>query len=287
MSNKESNFEKSLDELLKRLDEQTDEEKAAFRESLMRDLSMSDITWQLRDIMFARYREAEAKADFSFEFDMLEFKPRWITDRLPTMDEKWLKEFAEFLASPENYSIPDCELVGTVVKEIKYEPHTIQFKSSGKVILENDLRKYFGGHENLCLGEGAKGNINYTNYFHERGLNICYVGNSCPTFWMSPNKDRIEVGNDYDYDNDEPLIPEGYSEWGYVCTDLWWYSLVDYEVMKKRMGWDDVKMEEAFNILELPKGTWEISHRYGVIKGEPVPYSIITKLDNNDLEENQ
>ena len=200
--------------------------------------------------------------------------------KMPELTDEFLKQFGEWMKSNDNWYISSYFLDGTVVKPIQYEPLKILFKSSGKVVLENDLREFFTELESNF--DGPKWIIDLmTGYSKEKFLHG-YVGNSCPTFWISDDNKEIVVGTKYKSDehSDEPDM-NGYSEWGYVCTDLWWYSLVDYEVLKEITGYSDEQMNESFECIDMPEGTWELEHYYGITKSDhnDHPYAKLTKIN--------
>jgi hypothetical protein len=59
-----------------------------------------------------------------------------------------------------------------------------------------------------------------------------YCGNSCPGVYVSKDRKEILVANTgYDSETDEelPSFP-GYRKVGSVCTDLWWWTIVDESV---------------------------------------------------------
>lgn len=89
-------------------------------------------------------------------------------------------------------------------------------------------------------------------------------------------KTVIDEDGDEDYEDDM----EGYTEWGYVCTDLWWYSLIDYDVFKGLSKLTDEVIERDYTVLELEAGTWQLEHYYGITKHDhqDLPYGKFTKL---------
>ena len=227
---------------------------------------LSSIAIQLRDEFTEMYRN-EVKVR---EIDLTVFKMPgfYIT---PEINQEFLDGFDKYLKSDKNYHLADYELDGVIVKEIKYKPYTCKFISSGKIVLENDLREYFD--EEISMMRGRKGTIKTIDYYQKQGMIHPFVGNSCPTFWMSDNKEEIVVGTKYtepEADEDYSDIPDmdGYTEWGYVCTDLWWYSLVDYEVFKLRSKLTEAEIDSNYTVLDLPAGEWKLEHYYGILDME-------------------
>jgi len=81
----------------------------------------------------------------------------------------------------------------------------------------------------------------------------------------------IEVNSAEGYD-----ISDEFEELTSVCTDLWWYSIVDLEVLKNLVPDLD---ESAFEIVEIPSGTWELKHEYRISEfNDNTPYATLTLL---------
>mgnify|MGYP000088066991 CR=1 FL=1 len=71
-------------------------------------------------------------------------------------------------------------------------------------------------------------------------------------------------------------ISDEFEELTSVCTDLWWYSIVDLEVLKNLVPDLD---ESAFEIVEIPSGTWELKHEYRISEfNDNTPYATLTLL---------
>jgi hypothetical protein len=72
-------------------------------------------------------------------------------------------------------------------------------------------------------------------------------------------------------------VSDKLKEVGNICTDLWWYSIMDYDKFISLGG----NPENVANIIEVPAGEYEMDHFYGV-KGVDdcrEPYAIMRKID--------
>lgn len=171
----------------------------------------------------------------------------------------------------------DFKFYDDTFKRIEYEPFTTTFETSGKVIIENDLRSFFKEKEEDFNVNATSGIVKTMDFYAQQGMLHGFVGNSCPGIFLSEKHGQINIGADYNYDTDEELLPdESYKRITSVCTDLWWYSIVDLEHFKKLNPEVDTS---NFDIVEIPAGTWELSHKYGVSENgyhENLPYATLT-----------
>ena len=188
------------------------------------------------------------------------------------LDDKSTKididEVTKILVEDEMY-LADFEVVDGMLKRIQYEPFTCEFKTSGKIVVENDLREFF--EEDDFDINATKGIIQTMQYYADQKMLHGFVGNSCPGVYGN-DKGNIIIGCESDEDY-EPIIPEGFKELTYVCTDLWWYSIIDLEVLKEL---DKNFDEKNYTVVEIPAGTYKLTHKYGVSeKGyhENLPYA--------------
>jgi len=170
----------------------------------------------------------------------------------------------------------DYKFYGDVLKRIEFKPFTCVFKTSGKIIVENDLRSYFENEADNFNVNCTQGIIDTMQYYADQGMLHGFVGNSCPTLYISKKHGEIIIGCDYDYNTDEPKLPDdSYKSLASVCTDLWWYSIVDLETFQRNNPDVDVS---NFKIVDVPAGVWELSHKYGISSTgyhEDLPYATI------------
>jgi hypothetical protein len=153
---------------------------------------------------------------------------------------------------------------------------------SGKMFFENDLRDLFsivGGYNvNSSLGL-----VKTTEAYEKVGMAHGFTGNSCPAILQSDGQHlNISLPPDMEkkWDNElakeVDLTPEEKQELekvnppgekiGWICTDLWWYSCVDYDELKRRYlidGGDEEKFEQQqkhATIANVKPGVYKFTH---------------------------
>lgn len=101
---------------------------------------------------------------------------------------------------------------------------------SGKFVVENDLRDHWKivGYYNINTAEGCRKTM---LKYAEAGMAHGFVGNSCPGFYRI-NDSAFYIGIPGGNRNPVP----GSRNVVDICTDLWWYSVVDYDDYIKRVG---------------------------------------------------
>ncbi len=93
------------------------------------------------------------------------------------------------------------------------------------------------------------------------GMAHGFVGNSCPGIYRI-NENTLTISmikhNEESWDNIESEIPG--ERVGSICTDLWWYSVVDYDDFVRRIG-RPVKDEDNINVIDVKPGLYKVVHR--------------------------
>lgn len=79
----------------------------------------------------------------------------------------------------------------------------------------------------ICSTEGK---IKESKLYEDENIGFLPVGNSSPVIFKKNNE--IVIGSIYEEEHDE-MLDKGYKELGYVCTDLWWYTVMDFEQFKE------------------------------------------------------
>lgn len=170
----------------------------------------------------------------------------------------------------------DIECVNGKIQKIIYEPFKTLFKTSGKIIIENDLRDEFlkknKKSEYFDLNT-IKDSIKYSQSYADRGLLHGYIGNSCPKVYYSKEEEIILIGVDYDEKTFKDILPNNtYNKLTSIITDLWWYSICDV---------NSIKNPEKYQQYEITAGTWELEHYYGISElgwHEKMPYAKLKLL---------
>jgi hypothetical protein len=170
----------------------------------------------------------------------------------------WLKKF-DFDA-PDDFRCP-IEVI---------EPVVIRFHSkSGKVVLGNDLREAVGQTREAEDANEPHVWTRYWKYKGERG-NVEYIRHrAAEGFLTGP------VGNTHIWfaEKDEGLVVQGlsggddetYDRLGRECihdvgTELWWFAIVDFDLIKTDLPMDNYDREAV--IYDLPGGPGEYEFTY-------------------------
>lgn len=124
---------------------------------------------------------------------------------------------------------------------------------SGKMVVANDLRKFFpivGDYEIECV-EGCK---KTTEKYAEVGMAHAFVGNTCPDMYKVKDGEFV-IG--ISTERKRPV--KGCRHVASICTDLWWFSIVDYDQFVVRSGREPGKYEE---VVDVKPGVYRFRHRY-------------------------
>jgi len=165
---------------------------------------------------------------------------------------------------------------------------------SGKMVVANDLRDLFpviGGY-NVNYTEGIRQTI---VQYAEAGLAHGFVGNTCPSVFQYTDGFNFSIGTqgyiegteDNDWE-DTPVPLEGKEAVAGICTDLWWYSICDYDEFVKRAGCEPGEGE--CDVVECLPGVYKFSNRYHMVDekpyGDPKTYVEIEWVRNPDPVKN-
>jgi len=143
---------------------------------------------------------------------------------------------------------------------------------SGKLAYGNDFRDQYPGCPDFYVNEmlGIKETV---EWYGEQGLLHGFVGNSCPGIFKDGN--TLRVAN---YAHDDDYIDVVEKSWGPevggICTDLWWYSLADYDDFVCKGGSPDI------DTIDIVPGRYILKHDIKRVKyGEAHVYAILEKSD--------
>lgn len=130
---------------------------------------------------------------------------------------------------------------------------------SGKLVCGNDFRDYYRKDRydvNFDVNEvvGIKQTI---EEYGRRGLFHGFVGNSCPGLYLKGNRLNI-VSLAYDEETDEIIEDRSLGDRvGSICTDLWWYSIADYDDFISRGGKTDKRWD---SVIDVEPGRYVLNH---------------------------
>lgn len=109
---------------------------------------------------------------------------------------------------------------------------------SGKIIVNDDLREVFGEPEKIGRASynTTKGVVDIIKGMEQ--LNVAYgaIGNSCPTLYQTGENEYAIVPCPEDLLEEEGYDGSNWKEVGIIITDLWAYSLADYNDYLARGG---------------------------------------------------
>jgi hypothetical protein len=287
---------KKLEQLL---DKMSDEQKESFLEFSSRrkpftEKNVSSFCYSLKDFIQKVYKEVDWIKGMEFN-DLLNDK-RYkrevaVEFDFDTSNEDHMKILQDYLASDKNYSLADYEVVGTLVRAIDYKPLEIEFEcTSGFIVAENDMRDMFTEEEqkNCQYNVNAtKGIIQTMEGYAKLGMLHGFVGNSCPSLYWSDVNNELHIGiayepcSDEDYNNDKRVFADKtLKEVGSICTDLWWYSIMDKDAFVAQGGTINVGYNQ--DVIEIPKGKYLLKHKYGITDRsyhENPPYATLTLIE--------
>ena len=143
---------------------------------------------------------------------------------------------------------------------------------SGKIVVSNDLRRWFP----LPKGESDIPSINTTlgcrqtsQAYADTGMSHGFVGNTCPSVYKL-EQDTFKIANPpgeeyYDKKAGEWLPREEQEfegeELAGICTDLWWYSLCDFEEFERRRERFGGELDEHWDkIIDVKPGVYLFQH---------------------------
>jgi len=127
---------------------------------------------------------------------------------------------------------------------------------SGKMVVANDLR-----HDWPVVGDYDV-NSNYgcrmtsEQYAERAGMAHAFVGNTCPGMNRLSLTEFI-IGVDEYAEDGKPAGKLKGEEVAGICTDLWWYSIVDYDDFVQRLG----KPKERA-VVECKPGVYQFRHLF-------------------------
>jgi len=139
--------------------------------------------------------------------------------------------------------------------EMKYMVKVAINIPSGKLICGNDFREQYPISGEFDVNE-AIGIKRVIEAYGKQGLFHGFCGNSCPRLYLSGNKLSI-ASPAWDEKTDKKIDPKLGKRVGAICTDLWWYSVADYDDFIARGGKVDGQWD---TIIDVKAGQYILSH---------------------------
>lgn len=170
---------------------------------------------------------------------------------------------------------------------------TVEFNlniPSGKMVVANDLRAWFPGEPSFD-SDKTIGKRDATLWASKRGFAFGFVGNSCPGVYRTQkgyliaNPPQTEM---WDGGREKfvrvKTTPFRHRRIAGVCTDLWWYSICDYDELQLRAKMLGVKAPTGKDVYVVPvrPGLYHFKHDnqrgHEYESPEPTIYAEITKV---------
>lgn len=155
---------------------------------------------------------------------------------------------------------------------------------SGKLVVANDLRTWFPADKDYDVNKLIGCHLQTMDYAAV-GMSHGFVGNTCPSVYK--DGDRFLVANwpdeiedpekpgEYEYIENPEKCPWGEAV-ASVVTDLWWYSIVDYDELVRR--WEFYTPDGDFekflgewhrHVVEVKPGVYRFRHYHEVDRDAP------------------
>lgn len=131
---------------------------------------------------------------------------------------------------------------------------------SGKLVFLNDPREFFKlERENryAISINSTLGCIQETQFYADHNIGHFFIGNCMPYIFQKDNE-ILFSSFDEEYEDDRF---EGYEQLGYVCTGLWWYTILDHQLFLKlcaEQGVDPESIEHT--VATTDKQTFKVDH---------------------------
>lgn len=169
-----------------------------------------------------------------------------------------------------------------------YPAYTVRINvPSGKLIFGNDFRDIVEIDASYDVNR-TRGSEQTSRAYADAGMIHITVGNTCPGLYkvsetrinvLSPETHNIyaETGTEDDADPDANLAkpPKG-EHVGGICTDLWWYSAMDYDlfkkIAKKKYGKDWKKRTQGCDIVKVKPGCYKAVGQAHLVRDRDTHY---------------
>lgn len=137
---------------------------------------------------------------------------------------------------------------------------------SGKVIVSDDLRPVYNWDDSeMASYNSALGQKQAADAMARAGCAYGPVGNSCPGLYRTGAGRYAIASLAYDEETDQAVLPAGWEPLASVITDLWAYSIADFEDWKSRggnpaaLGWGQSVVDVTPGRYQFIHHTWEHS----------------------------
>ena len=148
---------------------------------------------------------------------------------------------------------------------------------SGKLVFGNDFRNLITLDDDHDTNQ-LKERIRFSKDHAGVGLVLIFVGNTCPGVYRKDGQILI-MNPDYDHETDDYKEDPTREELGSICTDLWWFSAMDYDHFMKAQeelknddpeDYEEVEFDDNTFIVNVEPGRYEFTSRHHLLDDRDV-----------------
>lgn len=133
---------------------------------------------------------------------------------------------------------------------------------SGRLIVSDDLRPAYDWGETAASYNSALGQAQAIRAMERAGCAFGPVLNTSPGLFRTGGDSWVIASPAYDPESDRELVPAGWELLAQVITDLWAYSIADFEDWCSRGG-NVLAMDCGDTIVDAGPGTYQFTHHTG------------------------
>jgi len=226
---------------------------------------------------FLDIRDGKTEPFHSFMFfcnkNIIEFKSG---HRCPACNQYVTMNIDYELKSVRSYmNVPDCPFIAKIPKNIKVKLEV----PSKKLVFLNSPRKFLPlereDRHSLSINS-LLGCIKETEMYAAHNVGFFFVGNCSPSILQKDNEILFTSYDEYDPKDLEKFKEYAYK--GYVCTDLWWYTVLDYDLYLKLCSDKNLDVDAIdHTIVDINKTSCTITHNLKAAK-EGDHYGLFSKI---------
>lgn len=154
---------------------------------------------------------------------------------------------------------------------------------SGRLICDDDLRDApqmepsDDEQEEMASYNTVRGQAQMVEAYAKLGMAYGPCGNSCPSlFEVEPGKYVVSTWNEDDEDGPDGPAPGKQVAW--FCTDLWAFSMADYDAYVAAGGppLDEQNQNGTRSVIDVPPGRYRMTYHYGEADFDHDYYGAVT-----------
>lgn len=229
--------------------------------SCKRDIIRFDVEYKLLIDVFNAFLSIRdnTKIDYYFMFSYGNNKIEFQSSRSCPSCNEYLSMMIDYdkMAVVSLLKKPDCPMAvapKNVIVELK--------SPSGKLVFLNDPRQFLKierDNRYKVSINSTLGCLQETEAYAEQNVGYFFIGNCMPYIFQKGNEILFSSFNE---ESDEDIEQfKDYEELGYVCTGLWWYSILDHQLfldLCASKGIDPESIEHT--VVTTDKTTFKVDH---------------------------